>query len=236
MTNATPHYSQHSLEFYRERAPRYAELSQGFWDNGYVNCSHPNFRGDRDLYQRLTQLVPAGRGLDAGCGAGARDVFLLTQLGYRMTGIDAVEENIRVARQLHPEISGQLRVADLHEPLPFDSAHFDLLLCNAVIQHLPRELALTGVLPEFARVLRPGGVLQLMFKPGQGVHTMVDPGYGSGGVSRSFVLYGEGELLEALAGYGLALVEEGDNGELGGLLYFDDNKPMRHCVFWARKG
>ena len=66
-------------EFYRTHAARYAELSQGFWDNGYTNCSHPNFRGNRDLYQRLTQLVPAGCGLDAGCGAGDRDVFLLSQ-------------------------------------------------------------------------------------------------------------------------------------------------------------
>ena len=53
-----PHYEHDSLEFYRTHATRYAELSQGFWDNGYTNCSHPNFRGDRDLYQRLTQLVP----------------------------------------------------------------------------------------------------------------------------------------------------------------------------------
>ena len=74
-----PHYEHDSLEFYRTHAARYAELSQGFWDNGYTNCSHPNFRGDRDLYQRLTQLVPAGCGLDSGCGAGARDVFLLSQ-------------------------------------------------------------------------------------------------------------------------------------------------------------
>ena len=74
-----PHYEHDSLEFYRTHAARYAELSQGFWDNGYTNCSHTNFRGDRDLYQRLTQLVPAGCRLDAGCGAGARDVFLLSQ-------------------------------------------------------------------------------------------------------------------------------------------------------------
>ncbi len=113
-----PHYEHDSLEFYRTHAARYAELSQGFWDNGYTNCSHPNFRGDRDLYQRLTQLVPGGCGLDAGCGAGARDVFLLSQLGYHMTGLDAVEENIRVARQVHPEIADRLRTADLGEPLP----------------------------------------------------------------------------------------------------------------------
>ena len=232
---AKPHFKHDSLEFYRTHAARYAELSQGFWDNGYTNCSHPNFRGDRDLYRRLTQLVPSGRGLDAGCGAGARDVFLLTQLGYRMVGLDAVEENVQVARQVHPEIADQLRTADVSQPLPFAASHFDLILCNAVIQHMSRDAVFGLVLGEFARVLRPGGVLQLMFKPGQGVETVVDPGYGSDGVSRSFQLYGEQELLEALGELGLDMVKEGDNGELGGLLYFDDNKPMRHCVFWAQK-
>ena len=230
-----PHYEHDSLEFYRTHAARYAELSQGFWDNGYTNCSHPNFRGDRDLYQRLTQLVPAGCGLDAGCGAGSRDVFLLSQLGYHMTGLDAVEENIRVARRVHPEIADRLRTADLCEPLPFEDSRFDLILCNAVIQHIPREVVFDRVLGEFARALKPGGVLQLMFKPGQGVETVVDPGYGVEGVSRSFQLYGEEELLSALNNRGMRIVEEGDNGELGGLLYFDDNKPMRHCVFWAQK-
>ena len=231
MTNATPHYGHDSLDFYREHASRYADFSQVF-----ANGSHPDFREDRDLYRRLAELVPSGRGLDAGCGAGAREMFLLTQLGFVMFGLDAVEENIRVARHLHPEFSDRLQVADLHNSLPFDNYHFDMVLCNAVIQHIPREVVLSHVLSEFARVLRPGGVLQLMFKPGQGVRTVVDPAYGSEGVSRSFELYGEGELLDALSGYGLELVAEGPNGEMGGLLYFDDNKPMRHCVFWARKG
>ena len=233
--DAKSHYQHDSLEFYRTHAARYAELLQGFWDNGYTYCSHPDFQGDRDLYRRLTQLVPSGRGLDAGCGAGARDVFLLSQLGYDMIGLDAVDENIQVARLVHPEIADQLRTADLSEPLPFEDARFDLVLCNAVVQHISADVVFGLVLSEFARVLRPGGVLQLMFKPGRGVETVVDPGYGAEGVSRSFQLYGEQELLETLGRCGLHIVEAGENGELGGLLYFDDNKPMRHCVFWAQK-
>ena len=75
-----------------------------------------------------------------------------------------------------------------------------------------------------------------MFKFGQGIATAVDGAYGSEGVSRSFVLYDEQKLLTALAGLGLRLLEEESDGKLGGLIYFDDNKPMRHCVFWARRG
>ena len=231
MTDDTPHYSQFSLEFYRERASEYAALRQVF-----ANRSHPEFREDRDLYLRLAELSSPGRALDAGCGAGALEMSYLAQLGFEVFGLDAVGENIQVARRQHPEFAGRLRVADIQDPLPFDDSSFEVVLCNAVIQHVPRDAVFDSVLPEFARVLRPGGVLQLMFKPGSGVETAVDGAYGSGGVARSFVLYDERELLEALATLGLRLVEEGPDGKMGGLLYFDDNKPMRHCVFWARKG
>ena len=155
--------------------------------------------------------------------------------GIRDFGLDPVAENIRVARSQRPEFADRLRVADIQESLSFDDSSFEVLLCNAVIQHIPREIVFANVLPEFARVLRPGGVLQLMFKPGRGVETAVDGAYGSEGVARSFMLYYEREVLKALASLGLRLIEEEADVKMGGLLYFDDNKPMRHCVFWARK-
>ena len=231
MTNDTPHFDQFSLEFYQERASEYAALSQVF-----ANRSNPEFREDRDLYLRLAELASPGPGLDAGCGAGALEMSYLAQMGFEMFGLDAVAENIQVALKLHPDFAGRLQVADIQDPLPFDDSSFEIVLCNAVIQRVPRDAVFNRVLPEFARVLKPGGVLQLMFKPGRGVETAVDGAYGTEGVARSFVLYDEVELLEALAALGLNLVEEGADGKMGGLLYFDDNKPMRHCVFWARKG
>ena len=230
MTNDSLHYSQFSLDFYRERASEYAALRQVF-----ANRSHPQFREDRDLYRRLAELASLGPGLDAGCGPGALEMSYLAELGFEMYGLDAVAENVEIARRLRPEFADRLWVADIQEPLPFDDDSFEVVLCNAVIQHIPRAIVLDHVLPEFARVLRPGGVLQLMFKPGRGVETAVDGAYGSAGIARSFVLYDERELLEALARLGLRLIEEGPDGRMAGLLYFDDNKPMRHCVFWTRK-
>ncbi len=230
MTKDTPHYGQFSLEFYRERANEYAALRQVF-----ANRSHAGFREDRDLYRRLAELAGPGPGLDAGCGPGALEMAYLAELGFEMYGLDAVAENIAIARGLRPELAGRLRVADLRAPLPFADAAFEIVLCNAVIQHIPREEVFGGVLPEFARVLRPGGVLQLMFKTGSGVATAVDGAYGVEGVARSFVLYGERELLNALTALGLRLIEEDPSGRMGGLLYFDDNKPMRHCILWTRK-
>ena len=231
MTDDSPHYNQFSLDFYRERASEYAALRQVF-----ANRSHPQFREDRDLYRRLAELATPGPGLDAGCGPGALEMSYLAELGFEMYGLDAVAENIQVARALRPEFADRLRVANIQEPLPFDDSSFEIVLCNAVIQHIPAETVYASVLPEFARVLRTGGVLQLMFKIGRGVGTAVDGAYGDSGVERSFVLYDERELLEALSSLGLQPIDEGPDGRLGGLLYFNDNKPMRHCVFWTRKG
>ena len=231
MNNDTPHYERFSLDFYRERASEYAALRQVF-----ANRSHPAFGEDRDLYRRLAELATPGPGLDAGCGPGALEMSYLEGLGFLMNGMDAVAENVQVARELRPELADRIRVADLHDSLPFSDTSFEVVLCNAVIQHIPPDVVFGRVLPEFARVLRPGGVLQLMFKPGRGVGTAVDGAYGSSGVTRSYQLYDEQELLDSLAALGLRLIEEGPEGKLGGLVYFDDNKPMRHCVFWARKG
>ena len=80
----------YSESFYRRHAQRYAEVSHNYIQSVYSNVSHPALTGDADVMDRLTELVPtSSRGLDAGCGAGARDVFLLWQKGYDIHGIDS---------------------------------------------------------------------------------------------------------------------------------------------------
>ena len=224
-----------SLEFYREHAQRYSQLSHEYTHSVYTDSSHPALNGDMDLLNKVAELASGKRGLDAGCGAGARDVYLLHTRGYDAYGIDAVEENISLAKELHPEIADKLSVADMREPLAFQTGFFDLVLCNAVIQHMTSETAETTTIPELARVLAPGGVLQLMFKTGSGVVTVSDRAYGTDGVDRSFQLYDENRLLRILKDCGCSLVEGGESGDLGGMLYFSDPKPMRYCAFWVRK-
>ena len=74
-----------------------------------------------------------------------------------------------------------------------------------------------------------------MFKVGSGVRTVVDSAYGDAGISRTFQLYEEQRLLDVLESCNCRLVEAEAEGSLGGLMYFDDPKPMRHCVFRVRK-
>ena len=221
-----------SETFYRQHARRYAEVSHNFIQSVYSDMSHPALKGDADLMDRLQELVPAGaRGLDAGCGAGARDVFFYWQKEYDIHGVDAVEENILEARRLHPEIAQRVSAADLRQPLGHPDRSFDFILCNAVIQHIDPEIALGVTLPEFVRLLRVGGVLQLMFKTGSGVVTLYDRDYSA---DRTFQLYDADEVLGLLTDRGLSVVPA-EGKKMGGVMYFKDPKPMDHCVFFARK-
>ena len=71
----------------------------------------------------------------------------VVHVGYDIYGIDAVEENISLGRELHPEIANKISVADLQEPLSFESDFFNFVLCNAVIQHLTPEATETTAIP-----------------------------------------------------------------------------------------
>ena len=222
----------YSPDFYRHHAQRYAEVADQFLQSVYTKSSHPGLTNDWDLWEYLKQLINGNRGLDAGCGAGARDVFHAWSEGYDIVGVDAIEENIKAAQDLHPEIADRVSVADLGDPLPFEDEFSDYVSCNAVIQHIEHKTVLDVVLPQLARVLRPGGVLQLMFKCGSGVITVFDKDYGT---DRGFHLYDEKEILGVLEGLGLDLIEAESVDDLGGLLYFTDPKGVDHCVFFARK-
>ena len=225
----TPDYSE---TFYRQHARRYAEVSHNYIQSVYVDASHMELRGDSDLMERLQELVPPGaRGLDAGCGAGGRDVHYYWERGYDIQGVDVVDENIQEALRLHPEITDRVSIADLRQPLEYADNSFDFVICNAVIQHIAPETALGITLPELTRVLKVGGILQLMFKNGRGIVTIYDKDYEA---DRTFLLYSTSDVLDLLMDHGLTVVPpEGE--KLGGLMFFKDTKPLDHCVFFARK-
>ena len=103
--------------------------------------------------------------LDGGCGTGSFAAALRPRLG----AIDAVDLNpsmLDVARAKLDRVPGC--PVTLHEAgidaLPFENARFDAVMVNQVLHHLPDSPSdgwplLRRVLGEFARVLRPGGVV-----------------------------------------------------------------------------
>jgi ubiquinone/menaquinone biosynthesis C-methylase UbiE len=71
----------------------------------------------------LCRLVGPGRGrcLDIGCGGG-HFVHGLLELGWQLVGVDDSDDQLRIARERHPEI--ELVCADANA-LPFPDESFD---------------------------------------------------------------------------------------------------------------
>lgn len=94
--------------------------------------------------------------LDIGCGGGLISEPM-ARLGATVTGADAAEENIEIAR-LHAEQSG-LDIdyrATTAEALLAEGAQYDVVLALEIVEHVadPQEFVTTC-----ARLVRPGGML-----------------------------------------------------------------------------
>lgn len=119
---------------------------------------------DKDIVGLLAEgLAPGARVLDVGSGSG-RDLKRMCDLGFDITGLDVSEGLAQIARQYAPVV-----VADMCA-MPFEDDSFDGVLAAASLLHLTRMEALVA-LKEIKRVLRPGGVLSLGVKAGQGEFT-----------------------------------------------------------------
>lgn len=105
----------------------------------------------RDWWLAPTQEQRPDRVLDAGCGRGE----VAQEFRRAKVQIDYMGVDLGVG-----DPSWEFRVsavADLHR-LPFQSASFDKVICNQVLEHVDDPVAVLG---ELARVLRQGGRLYL---------------------------------------------------------------------------
>ena len=107
-------------------------------------------------------LQPGEDVLDVGCGAGM-DTLIAAQMVGRdgsVTGIDMTTAMVAKARGSVAVMGlGNVTIVEgSAEHLPFDDASFDVVISNGVIDLIPDKDA---VFSEIARVLRPGGRIQL---------------------------------------------------------------------------
>ncbi|WP_374008021.1 class I SAM-dependent methyltransferase [Leifsonia sp. LS-T14] len=112
------------------------------------------------------QVARAGGGLvgDLGCGPG-RVAGYLAGLGMDVSGIDLSPRMVEVARRDHPAIP--FAVASM-AALPFADGELAGALAWYSIIHTPDERQ-GELFAEFARVLRPGGIVLLAFQVGDDV-------------------------------------------------------------------
>ena len=115
---------------------------------------------EHDLFIDWMSLTKGSRVLDVACGSGHTTLRIASRTGCTVDGVDLHERAIAEARSAAQERGlasrAVFQVHDASTPLPFVDATFDAVICIDAINHLPNRLA---VLAEWARVLKPGGVL-----------------------------------------------------------------------------
>ena len=129
-----------------------------------------------DLHTRFLREIPAGGIiLDAGCGSG-RDAKAFMNQGYRLVAFDASVELATLASNFLDQ-AVLVRTFDEIDEV----AYYDGIWACASLLHLPLSEIL-GALNRLWKALKPGGVLYLSFKEGEGEREKDDRHFN--GVSR----------------------------------------------------
>ncbi|MEX2553217.1 MAG: class I SAM-dependent methyltransferase, partial [Actinomycetota bacterium] len=104
------------------------------------------WHGQPGYFRDITRHFPTDSHLvDIGCGTG-----WLADHFPNYSGVDGAPEAVAAAT----ERGRNVRLADLAEPLPFESEAFDGAVMKDILEHLPDPVA---AVREVHRVLKPGG-------------------------------------------------------------------------------
>ncbi len=150
-------------ELQNELPPSNAACCAQFYEQDWVRdllgeSFHP---GGPDLSARLVHslnLPEEARVLDVACGIGTTTLMMARQFGLDAVGVDFSEANIEKARQASAQtppviVSFFQRNAD---SLMLPSASLDAVVCECAVSTFSNQ---SQVVDEFARVLKPGGVV-----------------------------------------------------------------------------
>jgi malonyl-CoA O-methyltransferase len=132
-----------------------AAVREGYdrWAEVYDHDRNPLTALEEPLVREAAGEVAGRAVLDLGCGTG-RHALWLASAGAEVTAVDFSSGMLEEARRKPGAARVRFLVHDLHEPLPFPDASFDLVLSGLVLEHLR---AIEPVFREARRVLRPGG-------------------------------------------------------------------------------
>lgn len=121
----------------------------------YIRKADKKHARCRRWVQRIARrYIPSGRWLDVGCSAGFV-VAAADAAGYEAYGVELEPAAVAYGR----EVLGQTRVAcGTLEAQRYPDAYFDVISLYDVIEHVPD---LNATVAELARILRPGGVLEI---------------------------------------------------------------------------
>jgi ubiquinone/menaquinone biosynthesis C-methylase UbiE len=133
------------------------------WDDvaeTYARQRDPDGSDAALIEDLLAELPPDPDVLDIGCGDGART---LANLPAGSLGLDISRRGLELATREVPD--ARLLQGDM-SALPVGSGEFDAITAYHAVFHVPREEH-PEVYREFARVLRPGGVVLMTLPSGR---------------------------------------------------------------------
>lgn len=105
----------------------------------------------------LSKMSSKSSILDIGCGTGLSGKALKTAGFDKIDGVDVSSRSLEIAGMTG--VYRSLQETDLHQlPLPIQDNHYDGLACVGVLTYLPDSI---GILREFSRIVRPGGVVAM---------------------------------------------------------------------------
>jgi len=114
-----------------------------------------NWNSSRKLLARCIKKGKPGPILDIGCGLGFF-VECCYRFGVPAIGLEGSAYAVQAAKERESHLD--IRQHDLEDPFPFEKGTFSMVMCNQVIEHLPKETA-HNALRESYRVLANGGNL-----------------------------------------------------------------------------
>lgn len=132
-----------------------AEMQGKLWGAAatqWAELQEPQHKALWDVMLASANVTAGTKLLDAGCGAGST-CELAKQLGADITGLDASQELIAIARNRIPEAS--FDIGEL-EALPYPDKTFDVIIASLSVQYAENPIA---ALKELRRVAKPGGSL-----------------------------------------------------------------------------
>ena len=187
--------------------------SAALYDFGMWLTLRGRGRALQQNFLQLARIVSGETALDVGCGTGTLAIMAKRRVGSAgaVCGIDASLEMIRrarsKARRAGVDVAFEGAVA---QTLPFPDASFDVVLATLMLHHVGRN-GRRRIAVEMHRVAKPGGrVLVVEFarstRKSTGILGHLHRGHGAVGLD---------ELLELLAGAGLAVRDSGTVGAHG---------------------
>lgn len=163
------------------------------------NDSHGNPHFWRAEFTQFNKLLPSGKIIDIGCGAG-RDALLFCEHKYDYTGVDLSPEMLQEAKRLVPH-------ADFLEMsmynLNFLPHTFDGFWAAASLLHIPKH-KVTTVLEQIKTIAKPGAVGFFAMKEGNGEKLIQGTKEED---KRFFAFYQEDEFLQILEKQGFTVLE-----------------------------